>query len=215
MFTPYRALGLVCTDAAPVLNALGSETFVCVPIDRSFVVYAADTLATRLVTPPLGKSIRYDLCCDCPCAPARRAAVPGTPSCSDRRSRGLHVFITLWAVVVAGPRGTRHPVLCPGWRESVVSTCRCVVAARWRATRSGPSPRVGSWSSFGVVVNRYVHRSDNTCGPVRGSAALAVLSTTACMVLLSWFPLTPRIRSAAGVHMCSRCGTWRCWETFC
>ena len=58
MFTPYRALGIVCSDVAPVLNVLGKDTFVTVPIDRSFVVYSGDNLATRMVTPPLGKAIK-------------------------------------------------------------------------------------------------------------------------------------------------------------
>jgi hypothetical protein len=58
MFSPYRALGIVCSDVAPVMNSLGKDTFVTVSIDRSFVVYAADNLATRMVTPPLGKSIK-------------------------------------------------------------------------------------------------------------------------------------------------------------
>jgi hypothetical protein len=58
MLSPYRAVGIVCAEVPPVLNVLGKDAFLAVPVERSFIVYAADTLATRIVTAPLGKSIK-------------------------------------------------------------------------------------------------------------------------------------------------------------
>lgn len=58
MFQPYRAIGLVCSDTPPVLHTLGTDSFLVTAIDKSFQVFAAGTLATRIVSPPVRKRVR-------------------------------------------------------------------------------------------------------------------------------------------------------------
>lgn len=58
LFSPCRAVGLVCGDVKPYLHSLGTENFIITAVDKSFQVYAASNLALRTVSAPVRKRIR-------------------------------------------------------------------------------------------------------------------------------------------------------------
>lgn len=66
LFSPYRAVGLVCSDVPPFLNTLGSEHFLVTPVDKSFHVLSGANLATRIVSPQVKKRIRCGNSCPLP-----------------------------------------------------------------------------------------------------------------------------------------------------
>jgi hypothetical protein len=112
IFEPFRALGLVCSDVQPVLNTLGEEMFVAVAVDRSFVVYGADNLATRMVSPPLRKRIRCVAVsrCGCHCVVAGAACLKrrGVMCCA-----GPHARAVPWSTARRAPCVTAVSTSCP------------------------------------------------------------------------------------------------------
>jgi hypothetical protein len=59
LFSPCRAVGLICGDVKPYLHTLGTENFIVTAVDKSFQVYAAGNLALRSVSAPVRKRIRW------------------------------------------------------------------------------------------------------------------------------------------------------------
>jgi hypothetical protein len=54
----YRAVGVICTDTPFVVNHLGAQSFLTVPIGNAFQVYKCDKLTLSLVSPQLQHDIR-------------------------------------------------------------------------------------------------------------------------------------------------------------
>lgn len=59
LFSPFKALGLVCSDTPPYLHILGNETFIVCPLGKSFQILSGSNLGTKNVSAPLRKRIRW------------------------------------------------------------------------------------------------------------------------------------------------------------
>ena len=81
LFQPFRAVGLVCGEARPVLNSLGTENFLTVAVGSSFHVYSCDRLSLRIASEPLPEDIQ--------CVNAMAADTSVCGSCEQPRSLAL------------------------------------------------------------------------------------------------------------------------------